>query len=70
MGFNLKSAGVSVDCRGNESQLMDCSVYDEYSFNPTTDPNCRGGTTTIACLAKGDTIHNCNMVLYSNMLSR
>ena len=50
MGFNFKSAGVSIDCGGNESQLMNCSVHDMYSKRPT---NCTGGATTITCLAKG-----------------
>ena len=58
MGFNLKSAGVSIDCGGNESQLINCSYEDEhkYSMKPK---NCAGGATTITCLAKGTKLHVC-----------
>ena len=54
MGFNFKSAGVSIDCGGNESQLKNCNYDDEYSMKPT---NCRGGATTITCLAKGTKLY-------------
>ena len=47
LGWNVKRAGIGVDCVGYESLLLNCNIHD------VSDSSCQGGATTISCLAFG-----------------
>ena len=64
VGWNLKSAGVPIQCDGGESQLINCSVDDDGSMN------CRGGATTITCFATDGIVYYNLLVVNNNMFCR
>ena len=48
-GWDLRNtAGVGIRCSGNESKIMNCTLYD------VKDYPCHGGATTITCLGRGN----------------
>ena len=54
VGWNLKSAGVPINCTGNESSLIDCSSEPGKRGHVAEPLRCSGGATTSTCLATGD----------------